>query len=178
MKIAIVHDELMRRGGAEQVVRCFHEAFPQAPIFTMVFQPDKTFPVFKKCDVRTSWFNSLASDEKRMKWLFFPLGLLAMKQLDVTGYDVVLISSTYCAKYVKVSPHALVITYCYTPFRFAWNPESYSEYNKAKGLKKIIFNQVVRALKRVDYKAAKRTDHFVAMTEETKGRIESADSPY
>lgn len=174
MRIAIVHDELMRRGGAEQVVRCFHKAFPDAPIYTLAYQPELTYPDFQECDVKTSWFQKIARNEKTLKKLFFPLGIWAMKQVDLREFDVILISSTYCAKYVKISPHALVITYCYTPFRLAWQPESYNEYVRAKGFKKVLYDMVVNILKKIDYKAAQRTDYYLAMTNETKERIVKA----
>lgn len=177
MNIAIVHDELMRRGGAEQVVLCFHKAFPQAPIYTMAYQPNHTYPEFKNCDIHTSLFQKVVSNEKSMKKLFFPFGVIAMKLLDLTKFDVILISSTYAAKYVKISPNALVINYCYTPFRLAWNPESYAEYNNTSGLKRIIFNSIINILRKIDFKAAQRTDYFIAMTNETKDRIQKAYLP-
>jgi glycosyltransferase involved in cell wall biosynthesis len=171
MKIAIVHDDLMRRGGAEQVARSFHYAFPDAPIFTLCYQPEDTYPDFKTCDVRTSWYQRLVKNEQQMKKFFFPLGVMAMKQLDVTGYEVVLISSTFCAKYVKVSPEAVVINYCHQPFRLAWFPESYSEYLHARGLKKLVMGTMIASLKHIDYQAAQRTDYFIANTAETKQKI-------
>jgi glycosyltransferase involved in cell wall biosynthesis len=174
MKIAIVHDELMRRGGAEQVVRCFHKAFPEAPIYTMAYQANLTYSDFSDCTIKTSWMQSIVSNEKNMRRLFFPLGLLAMQQLDVTGYDVILISSTYGAKYVKMSPTSLVINYCHTPFRLAWYPESYKQYTSASGIKKWMFDVVIKLLRIIDYKAAQRTDIFIANSTETKNKIKSA----
>ena len=171
MKIAIVHDDLMRRGGAEQVARCLHYAFPEAPIYTLCYRPEDTYPDFKYCDVRTSWFQKLVKDEHQMKKLFFPLGVMAMQQLDVTAYEVVLMSSTYCAKYVKIAAKAIVINYCHQPFRLAWFPESYPDYLNAKGLKKLALKAMITSLKRIDYKAAQRTDFFIANTSETSQRI-------
>jgi len=171
MKLAIVHDDLMRRGGAEQVARCFHYAFPKAPIFTLAYDPESTYPDFKKSKVITSWYQKVAKDENKMKKLFFPFGLIAMHQVDVTDFDVVLLSSTYCAKYVKVSPKALVINYCHQPFRLAWYPESYAEFLHAKGLKKILMRSTISALRYFDFKAAQRTDYFIANTTETSARI-------
>ncbi len=112
-----------------------------------------------------------------MKWLFFPFGLMAMKQMKVEDYDVVLISTTYSGKYVNISPKTLVITYCYTPFRLAWNPTSYTEYINSKGLSRWLFDIVVNILRKIDKKSSERTDLFLAMTEETKERIKYAYSP-
>ncbi|MDQ3291269.1 MAG: glycosyltransferase [Bacteroidota bacterium] len=171
MKLAIVHDDLMRRGGAEQVARCFHYAFPKAPVFTLAYDPESTYPDFKNSKVITSWYQKLATDENKMKKLFFPFGLIAMHQVDVTDYDVVLLSSTYCAKYIKVSPKAIVINYCHQPFRLAWYPESYAEFVQAKGLKKIMLKTIISILQHYDFKAAQRTDYFIANTVETSYRI-------
>lgn len=177
MKIAIIHDDLMRRGGGEQVALCFHKAFPDAPLYTSVYQPELTYPEFKKVNIITSWYQKIVKNEKRMKWLFFPFGLLAMKQMKVEGYDVVLISTTYSGKYVKIAPNTLIITYCYTPFRLAWNPTSYTEYLNSKGIKRWIFDFVVKILRNVDRKSSEKIDLFLAMTEETKNRIKEAYSP-
>ena len=171
MKLAIVHDDLMRRGGAEQVARCFHYAFPEAPIFTLCYNPADTYPDFQTCDIKTSWYQRIVKNEHQMKKLFFPLGVMAMKQLDVSDYDVVLLSSTYCAKYVKVSSHAIIINYCHQPFRLAWYPESYTEYLHAQGIKKLGMKAMVASLKYIDYRFAQRTDYFIANTAETSQRI-------
>jgi hypothetical protein len=176
MKIAIIIDDLMRRGGGEQVALCFHKAFPDAPLYTSVYQPNLTYPEFKKANVITSWYQKIATSEKRMKWLFFPFGLIAMKQMKVEDYDVVLISTTYSGKYVNISPKTLVLTYCYTPFRLAWNPTSYTEYINSKGLSRWLFDIVVSILRKIDKKSSERTDLFLAMTEETKERIKYAYS--
>lgn len=177
MRIAIIHDELMRRGGGEQVALCFHKAFPEAPLYTSVYQPNNTYPEFKQVKVITSWYQKIIKSEKLMKRFFFPIGMWAMKQLKVENYDVVLISTTYSAKFVKISPNTLVITYCYTPFRLAWNPMSYTEYNNSKGLYRWLFNRVIGILKNQDLKSSKKTDYFLAMTEETKERIVNAYLP-
>jgi len=171
MKVAIVQDELIRRAGGERIGLCFHYAFPEAPVYTLAYRADDTFNEFKECDVRTSWFDKIIKNEADLRKLFFPLGVIAMKMLDLTEYDVVIQSGTHCSKYVKVDKDAIVITYCYTPFRLAWNPKSYIEYLSAKGLKKIAYDITVNILRKIDKQAAKRTDFFIAMTKETSERI-------
>jgi hypothetical protein len=104
--------------------------------------------------------------------MFFPLGILAMRSMYLDEYDVVLISSTNCAKYVRFSDKTIVINYCYTPFRLAWNPESYSEYTSMKGIKKSCFKALINVLRKIDKFYAERTDYFLAMTKETKERVE------
>jgi glycosyltransferase involved in cell wall biosynthesis len=177
MKIAIVHDHLTCRAGGEQVALAFHKAFPDAPIYTLAYNPEGTFPEFKSCDIRTSWFQHISKQERNVKRLFFPLGIMAMRSIYLDEYDVVLISGTHCGKYVRFSTKTIVVTYCYTPFRLAWNPESYSEYANATGLKKLIFKMVIQTLQLLDKKYAERTDFFLAMTQETKQRIKSVYNP-
>jgi glycosyltransferase involved in cell wall biosynthesis len=177
MKIAIVHDHLTCRAGGEQVALTFHRAFPQAPIYTLAYNPETTFPEFKLCDIRPSWFQKITNDEGKLKKMFFPFGIIAMRSINLTDYDVVLVSGTHCGKYVRVAPKTVVITYCYTPFRLAWNPTSYSEYSNASGPKRIVYDTLVNILRFFDKKYAKRTDYFIAMTQETKDRIAVAYKP-
>lgn len=177
MKVAIVHDDLMRRGGAEKVALTISELFPEAPIYTLAYQPDSTYPEFKSKKIHTTWFQYLARNEFWMKWLFFPFGLLAMKSLNIKEFDLVIISTTYCGKYVKIDPKSTVVAYCYTPFRLAWNPSSYSVYSNSKGIVRYIFNRVIHYLKKIDFKESKKIDYFIAMTKETKQRLIEAYKP-
>lgn len=164
----------MCRAGGEQVALCFHKAFPKAPIYTLCYRPELTFPEFKSCDVRPSWLQGLAKTDNAMKALFFPLGIWAMQSQDLRAFDVVLMSGTHCAKYVRVRPDALVISYSFTPFRLAWNPSSYAQYAQAGPLKRALFDRVLGYLRRVDFRFGQRPNHFVAMTDETAERIRKA----
>ena len=171
MKIALVQDGLMCRAGGEQVALCFHKAFPNAPIYTQCYQPDLTFPEFRTCDIRTTWLQQMAKTDDGMKQLFFPLGVWAMQSHDLTEFDVVLMSGTHCAKYVKVRPDALVISYSFTPFRLAWEPQSYAQYADGGAVKRRLFDAVLGYLRRVDFKFGQRPNYYVGMTEETANRL-------
>lgn len=174
MRVAILHDDLMRRGGGEQVVLSMLKAFPNADLFTLCYKPDLTYPEFKAFKIHTSIYQALAKNEKIMKWLFFPFGLLAMKLMHIKNYDIVLISGTYCAKYARIDKNTKVYIYTYTPFRLAWNPTSYKEYNESKGLMRLLFNTVIKILRIIDRREAKKGNVFFAMTEETAQRIRDA----
>jgi glycosyltransferase involved in cell wall biosynthesis len=173
MKIALVHDAIYCRAGGERVLLNFNRAFPKAPIFTAIYDPRNTFTKFHNCNIRTSWLQKIAPNEKKYKQRFFPLGILAMRSLDLTDYNVILMTTTHAAKYVKVFPKALVIAYCFTPFRLAWNPDSYSLYLNARGLKKVILNCVIQILKQIDFHYSQRPNQYIAMTEETSQRIKN-----
>ncbi len=177
MKIAIVQDELLRRGGAEQVALSFHHAYPDAPIFTIAYNAGETYPEFKSCDIRTSWLNPYAQKSETWRKLFYPFGVWAMQALDVTGYDVVLQSTTFCAKYVNIDKKALVITYCHTPFRLVFRTDSYDEISQSGRLKRLAYNLVIDRLRKIDLKAAARTDFFVTNASVVVPRIVAAYHP-
>jgi len=177
MKIAIVHDELIRRGGAEQFTLRLHKAFPTAPIYTSCFNADKTYSDYSTCDVHTSWISPFIKDEKVWKRIFYPFGIWAMKRIKLEGFDVVLISTTSCAKYVRVSPQTKVVAFCHYPFRLAWFPESYTQVAASKGFMKIMYSLVVSRLRKIDFKAAKRIDWFITNTSEIGQLIKSCYQP-
>jgi glycosyltransferase involved in cell wall biosynthesis len=174
MKVAVVHDDLMRRGGAEQVVLSIMKAFPEADLYTLCYQPELTYPEFKKYRIKTSVFQFIAKTEKRMKWLFFPFGIISMKLLTVKGYDAVIISNTFCGKYVRIDNKAKVFIYTYTPFRLAWNPTSYKEFNESKGIKRFFFKAVIKCLRVIDRREAQKGQFHLGMTSETAERIKKA----
>jgi glycosyltransferase involved in cell wall biosynthesis len=171
MRLALVHDGIFCRGGAERVLLNMHKAFPLAPIYTSIFDQNNSYPEFKECDIRTSWLQSIIKQEKAYKATFPFLGVHAMQSHDLSNYDVILASTTNSAKYIKPGSKNLVINYCYTPFRLVWNPNSYKRYQKAKGLHKYLFDKVITQLKKIDFKYAQRANNYIAMTAETAERI-------
>lgn len=172
MRIALVHDTLINRGGAERVFGFFIEAFPEASIYTSVYVPEDTYPFFSDYKIHTTGLQYFIRNEKQFK-LLFPLSLLSMQSLVFEDVDVVLSSSTFCAKYVTVLSPAIHICYCYTPFRLLWNPKSYSQ-NGSSLIKKELIAAVSKLFKGWDFRAAQRVDYFISMTYETQKRIEKA----
>jgi glycosyltransferase involved in cell wall biosynthesis len=177
MKIAIVHDELVRRGGAEQVTLLLHKAFPKAPIYTSCYSPQNTYDDYKNCDVRTTWLSPFVKNEKMLKRLFFPFCIWAMRRIDLKDYDIVIISTTTCAKFVKTSHNSLYVAFCHFPFRLAWFPQSYNHVLTSKGIRKILYKTVVSILKRIDYKAAQKINWFITNTPAIKEEIRRCYNP-
>lgn len=175
-KIAIVHDWLTNMGGAENVVLAFHDAYPDAPIYTSTYEPNKV-PLFKDCDVRTTYLQKLPKTLRRLHKFFPMLRVRAFQKLDLSEYDIILSSSSAESKQVrKTRPDQIHICYCHTPIRYYWS--HYSEYKKDPGFGK--YNWLVRLmmplfvppLKKVDYKAAQSVDYFIGNSETVKSRIE------
>ena len=177
MKIAIVHDELVRRGGGEQVALAMHKAFPDAPVYTLCYDPDKTYPEFKSANVITSWFQKIGRSERMIKMLYFPFAILAMRSLKLKGFDVVLLSTTHCGKFIRVDKHATLITYCHTPFRLAWRPFSYEQVIKSNFIVRNIFLAASWVLRQLDKAASRRTNWYLTNAREVVSRIEDAYHP-
>ena len=96
MKLALVHDYLIQDGGAEKVVDVMHGLWPQSPIYTLLFDKKK-LPAFKGRDIRTSFLKRLPLGTRKYQW-YLPLMPTATEHYDLTGYDVVLSSTSAFAK--------------------------------------------------------------------------------
>ena len=156
MKIAIVHDMIVARGGAERVLLYFAQAFPAAPIFTTSYHPHATYPDFRGLEITSTWYDAIAKTEAAYKALYFPLGMMAARSIDLTEYDVILQSTTHGAKYAKVRDDALVVSYCYTPFRILWNPDSYAQERTLSGVARTLAGPILKLLRKIDRAHAQR----------------------
>ncbi len=168
MKVALVHDALVNRGGAERVFQILCEMFPDATVYTTVYFPDRTFPYFKSRRVVTTPLQKVVRSEEQLK-ILFPLANRFMERLPIRDEEMILSSSTYAAKYISAKgiPH---VSYCYTPFRLLWSPSSYlGSLNHAVQTAMVLPS--LPLLRKWDYSAAQRVTKFVAMTKETHDRI-------
>lgn len=120
MRVALVHDHLAQDGGAERVVRVFQRMFPKAPLFTLIYNPDRAHPDFRGTDIRTSFLQRWPWSKKLYQW-YLPMMPTAIERLDLRGYDVVLSSSASFAKGVITDPQTLHMCYLHSPTRYLWN---------------------------------------------------------
>ena len=174
-RLAIVCDFLAATGGAENVVLAMHEAFPEAPIYTAIYNPNKV-PAFAQLDVRTSKLEKLPQKLRNYHKLFPTLAVKAMRQLDLSEFDIILTSSYLHGHQVtKYRPDQVIINYCHTPPRYYWS--HYDEYRRDPGYGKL--NPLIRLLmpllvphqRKLDLEAAKQVDVFIANSTETQKRI-------
>lgn len=172
MRVAIVHEWLANMGGSEKVVLALHELFPEAPIYTTVFNPDKLPEEFRGLDVRISFIQRLP--QARTKYQrYLPLMPTAFEQFDLTEYDLVLTSNHACAKGVVTRPETLNICYCHTPMRYAWGfYHEYMEREKVGRLGRLMIPPLMTYLRMWDRLAADRVDYFVANSTTVARRIE------
>src|SRR3990167_2348138 len=120
MKIALVHDYLNQYGGAERVLSALCELFPDAPIYTLLYDEHGTGGAFKGREIRTSFLQKMPFARKHHR--IFPMLMpMAIEQFDLSYYDVVLSTSASFAKGVITKPQTKHINYCLTPTRFLWD---------------------------------------------------------
>ena len=165
-KVAIVHDWLTNMGGAEPVVLELSKLFPEAPIYTSVYDA-KNMPAFANKDVRTTYLQKILPSFVRYKHVFWPvLRAFAFAKLDLSEYDIIISSSSAEAKAVRKKTGALHICYCHTPTRYFWS--HYEEYKKEFSfglltpLIRIVIAPFVWWMKKKDLAAAKGVDFFIA----------------
>ena len=120
MKVALVHEFLIQSGGAEKVLREFHEIFPDAPVFTLIHDREKTAGQYEGWDIRLSFLQKIPGAVKHYKW-FFPLMSRAIESFDLSGFDVILSDSSAFAMGVTKPQGAIHICYCHTPTRYLWS---------------------------------------------------------
>lgn len=119
MKVAIVHDWLVVSGGAEKVLKNIIECFPKADIFSVVdFLEDRD--CVKGKSVTTSFIQRMPLARKRYR-AYLPLMPIAIEQIDLSGYDLVISSSHAVAKGVLTGPNQIHVSYVHSPIRYAWD---------------------------------------------------------
>ncbi len=173
MKIALVHDYIKEYGGAERVLMALHEMFPEAPIYTAFVTRGSTCEqTFLNAGARLvpSWLNFLLR-HRNLHSLFRFLIPLVWESFDFSKYDLVILSSSgYITKPVRVPKHVKVVCYCHTPPRFLWGYQISAEWARFPVLK-IGSEILAHFLRLYDQMGAKRVDQFVANSETVKARI-------
>ncbi|OGY78701.1 MAG: hypothetical protein A3B74_04935 [Candidatus Kerfeldbacteria bacterium RIFCSPHIGHO2_02_FULL_42_14] len=171
MKIALVHDHLAQDGGAESVLKVFHELWPEAPIFVLLHDTQSADPIFSKANVQTSFIQHLPLGVKKYKW-YLPLMPVAVEHFDLSAFDVVISSSASLAKGVLTSPHTLHICYCHTPTRYLWtDTKQYVQELAYNRFMKKVIACYLSFLRIWDLAAADRVDIFLANSKIVKQRI-------
>lgn len=168
-KVALVHDWLVSEGGAEQVLKCFHEIWPDAPIYTLVYN-EKKAPVWTHgLDIRTTYIQDWPGGKTHHKFLlsFMPR---AWEALDLTEYDLVVSSCASCCKGVITRPDAVHICYCHSPIRYVW--DLYYDYLEgASAIKRAFMPSMIHKVRMWDFQAAQRVDCFVSNSDYVGRRI-------
>src|SRR5665213_314955 len=172
MKVAIVCDWLTSIGGAERVVLNLHQLYPDAPIYTSQYDPEK-INWFEDADVRTTWLQKLPTSLKK----FLPiLRAYAFSRIDLSEYDLVISASGAEAKGIKTGPKTTHICYMHSPTQYYWIRQD--EYLKDPGfptgfnwIAKLGLKTLDAPLKRWDKHAAKQPDYIITNSTYTQENI-------
>src|SRR5579859_4545398 len=167
MKVALVYDRVNKWGGAERVLLALHDLFPDAPLYTSVYNAQKASwaDVFV---VKTSFLQRIPFASSRHEYLalFMPL---AFEQFNFEEYDLVISFTSESAKGIITKPNTKHVCYCLTPTRYLWS--GFDEYFINK-LFKIIATPFVAYLKYWDTIASHRPDEYIAISREVQKRIQ------
>ena len=170
MKVAIVHYWLVACRGGEKVVEELCRIFPHADVYTHVLNRENLFPHTASKTIRTTFINRLPYACRWYQY-YLPLMPLALEQLDLRGYDLVISSESGPAKGVITGPDCLHICYCHTPMRYVWDMSH--EYTASQGvLKRIMMAPLLHYLRMWDRLSADRVDYFIANSDNVRRRIQ------
>jgi len=172
-RVAIVHDWFDKPGGAERVVGELIECFPDADLFALVdmlSDADRSFIQGKV--VKTSFIQKLPGARRYFR-RYLPLMPLAIEQMDVSEYDLVISSSWAVAKGVITGPDQLHVAYVHTPIRYAWDQQH--DYLKLeqldRGLKGALARLILHWLRLWDIRTANNVDVWLANSGNVARRI-------
>lgn len=170
MKIALVHDYLTQRGGAERVFELLCKRYPHADIFTSLYDPERTIDLGERL-VRTTVLQNIPGAKKYFR-LMAPFYYSAFRALDLQDYDLIVSSTSSFAKAVRKKPGAQHICFCHNVTRFLWDTQTYlREYSSYKNFYPLI-NKVFKGMRKVDLAYAQGPDLYIANSSIVAHRIQ------
>ena len=172
MKVALMHEWLVNIGGSEKCVASFNNIFPGSDLFTIVHDPSVAASMGFSGKITGTFINKLPG-AARWYQRYLPLMPLAVEQLNLEGYDLILSSSHAFAKGVLTRADQMHVCYCHTPVRYAW--DLYHQYLREWGLHRGLLSWPARSilhyLRLFDVSSANRVDHFIANSRYVARRI-------
>lgn len=169
MKVAIVHYWLFHMRGGEKVLEALCDLYPQADIFTHVYDPRRVSESIRRHKVETTFIQRLPFARKHYK-KYLPLMPAALEQIDLSSYDLVISSEAGPSKGVIVRPDAFHVCYCHSPMRYIW--DQYHNYRRSAGLlERAAMPWLMPHIRQWDVTCAARVDHFIANSSCVADRI-------
>ncbi len=170
MKVALVHDYLTQRGGAERVFRLLCRYFPDADIYTSLYFPKRTVNLDNR-EINTSFLQEIPGSRKYFR-LFAPLYYPAFRSLNFQEYDLIISSTSSFAKGVRKRPGAMHICFCHNVTRFLWDTVTYLEENTNYKKFSPLINPLFKFLRDADLTYAQEPDLYIANSNTVAKRIE------
>lgn len=159
-RVALVHYWLVSMRGGERVLERLLDMFPGADVFTHVYDPEKVSSKIRAANVRETFIGRLPGARKHYQ-KYLPLMPMALEELDMRGYDLVISSESGPAKGIITSPDSLHLCYCHSPMRYLW--DHYPDYKaSAGGLSRMVMPAMFHRLRQWDVSSASRIDAILA----------------
>ena len=169
LRVALVHDWLTGMRGGEKVLEAIAALFPDAPIYTLFHFPGSVSQTLESHRIQTSFLQRAPGLREHYR-RYLPLFPVAIEELDLTGYDLIVSSSHCVAKGIIPSPDALHVCYCHTPMRYAWDQE-HAYFPRREGMSARLRSLALTALRAWDVSSASRVHLFVANSSFVARRI-------
>ena len=168
-RIALVHDWLTGMRGGEKVIEHIGALYPEAPLYTLFHFPGSVSPAIESHPIRTSFLQTAPGIREHYR-RYLPLFPVAIEELDLTSFDLIISSSHCVAKGVIPSPDAFHLCYCHTPMRYVWDQE-HAYFPRRTGPGARLRSLALSMLRTWDVSSANRVNLFVANSSFVARRI-------
>ena len=169
-RVALVHDFLVSLRGADRVFLEICDLWPDADVYTVVYDVEGTFGRFAEREVRTSFLQRLRPTARTFRVLL-PLYPAAVESFDLSGYDLVISSSSAWAHAAICDEGTVHVCYCHNPFRYAWNEHQRTLLEGGGPLRRVALRSFFRRWRMWDWIAAQRVDRYLTNSRTTQRRI-------
>ena len=171
MKVILVHDWLNGMRGGEKCLELLCDVYPEAPIYTLFCQKDKISKRISSHPIESSWLQKVPGFVGKYR-AFLPCYPAAIESFRLPPCDVVLSFSHCAAKGIPKRKNSVHICYCFTPMRYAWG--FFDDYFGNENIfSKFIIKFFLKKLRHWDLSASRRVDHFVAISQHIRNRIQA-----
>jgi len=168
LRVVLCHDWLTGMRGGERVLELLCEAFPNAPIYTLIHNPKAVSDVINRHPIHTSWLQTIPGIENRYRY-FLPFFPSAIGRFKVPEADLIISTSHCVAKGLRARPGTPHLCYCFTPMRYAWLFRD--EYLGGNSLKRLLASPLLAWLRRWDRNASTRVSRFAGISNHIRDRI-------
>jgi glycosyltransferase involved in cell wall biosynthesis len=171
-RTALIHDFLVSVRGADRVFLEICDLWPDADVFTPVYNERGTEGRFAHRNIQTSFLQRLQPSARNFR-AFLPFYPAAIESFDLSGYDLVISSSSAWAHAVICDERAVHVSYCHNPFRYAWNERHRTLAERSNPLSRAALSRLFRRWREWDWIAAQRVDRYVTNSRTTQARIKA-----
>jgi glycosyltransferase involved in cell wall biosynthesis len=169
-RVALIHDFLLDVRGAERVFMEMCDLYPEADIYTAVYDEDGTEGRFSHREIHTSFLQRTHPTARTFRTLL-PLYPSAIESFDLSGYDLVISSSSAWAHAVICDGDTVHVCYCHNPFRYVWNDRDHTLAQRRDPVSRAALRALFRRWRQWDWIAAQRVDAYLANSRTTQARI-------